>query len=147
MPEPFTAAAARLSGAEFKILTEAASRFDKIAKAAVGRAVGGGSTMMLHGRRNRRRPVQLKTKTDIGKAVLFIEGIPKAQWTWLEDGTKAHAIPKGRRKTFLKFGDGNVRRKVRHPGSTGKRTWTQTVEAFRAEYPEIVTTEVKKALG
>ena len=147
MPEPFTAAAARLSGVEQKILTEAGDRFDEIAKAALGRAVGGGTVMLLHGRGGRRRPVRMGTKSQMGNSVLFVEGTPKAQWTWLEEGTKPHKIPKGRRKTFLKAPSySHPVRGVMHHGSRGKRTWTQTVEAFRDEYPKIVTTQMKKAL-
>ena len=147
MPEPFTAAAATaLSGVERKILLEAADRFDVIAKSTVARSVGGGSAMLLHGRGGRRRAVRLTTRRTVGSSVVFIEGVPAGIWTWLETGTKPHRIPKGRRKTFLSF-NGVVRRSVRHPGTRGKRTWTQTVETFRREYPDIVTTQVKKALG
>jgi hypothetical protein len=144
--EPFTAAAARLSGVEERILREAADRFEDIAKASVGRAVGGGGVWMLHGRGGRRRPVKMGTKSTMGKSVLFVEGTPRAQWTWLEEGTKPHMV--GRRTRFLK-GAGYahpVRGPVRHPGSKGKRTWTQTVETFRKEYQGIVTTQVGKAL-
>jgi len=149
MPEPFTAAAARLSGVEQKILVEAADRFDIIAKESISRAVGGGTVMLLHGRRNRRRPVRMGTKSTMGNSVLFVEGTPKAQWTWLEEGTKPHRMPKGRRKSFLKspsYGH-PVRGPIMHHGSRGKRSWTQTVETFRSEYPKIVTTQVKKVLS
>jgi hypothetical protein len=145
--EPFTAAAARLSGVEERILREAADRFDQIAKASLGRALGGGTVMLLHGRKGKRRPVRMSTKSNLGHSVMFVEGIPHAQWIWLEEGTKPHRIPKGRRKTFISApGYDHPVRSVRHPGSRGKRTWTQTVETFRAEYPKIVTVQVKKAL-
>jgi hypothetical protein len=145
--EPFSAAAARLSGVEERILRESADRFNDIAKASLGRALGGGTVMLLHGRKGRRRPVRMSTKSNLGHSVLFVEGIPHAQWIWLEEGTKGHRIPKGRRKTFLKgAGYGHPVRSLWHPGATGKRTWTQTVETFRAEYPKIVTVQVKKAL-
>ena len=148
MPEPFTAAAARLSGVEEAILREAADRFDVIAKEAVGRAVGGGSVMLLHGRGGRRRAVKMGTKSNVSGTSLFVTGTPKAQWVWLEEGTKPHAIPKGRRRTFLKApGYDHPVRRVMHHGSRGKRTWTQTVETFRAEYRHIVISEVRKALS
>jgi hypothetical protein len=145
--EPFTAAAARLSGVERQIIQEAADRFEDIAKASVGRAVGGGGVWMLHGRGGRRRSVTMGTKATMGNSVVFIEGTPRAQWTWLEEGTKPHRV--GRRTTFLKgAGYGHpVRGPIRHPGARGKRTWTQTVDTFRREYPDIVTTQVKKALS
>jgi hypothetical protein len=93
------------------------------------------------------------TKSEMGHSVLFIEGTPKAQWTWIEEGTKPHSIPKGRgkraRSTFLKspsYGH-PIRGPIMHHGSRGQRAWTRAVEEFRAEYPEIVTTQVKKALS
>jgi hypothetical protein len=147
MPEPFTAAAARLSGVEQKILTQAAVRFDVLAKESLARAVGGGTSMLLHGRGGKRRPVRMGTKAVISGQSMFVNGIPKAQWVWLEEGTKPHRIPKGRRKTFLKApGYDHPVRTVRHPGSRGKRTWSQVLENMRTEYPKVVLTEVKKAL-
>jgi hypothetical protein len=146
--EPFTAAAARLSGVEEAILREAADRFDIIAKESVARVIGGGSVMLLHTRRGR-RPVPMKTKATMGHSVLFIEGTPRAQWTWIEEGTKPHRIPKGRRKTFLKGPSyaHPIRGPIMHHGSRGARAWTRAVDTFRGEYPDIVTTQVKKALN
>lgn len=150
MPEPFTAAAARLSGVDRKILEQAADRFDEVAREAAARVVGYGGVMHLHGRRGRRIPVKMTTKSKVGNEVLFIDGVPKGIWIWLEDGTKAHRIPKGRRRKpkFLKapsYGH-PVRGPIMHPGSTGRRAWTRAVETFRTEYHDIVVEHVRKAL-
>lgn len=146
MTEPFTAAAARLSGVEERILTEAADRFDVLAKEAASRAVGGGYVMLIHGRRNRRTPVKMGTRSNVSGGSVFVVGSPRGPWVWIESGTKAHRIPKGRRRTFLKApGYDHPVRSVQHLGATGKRAWTRAEEQFRTEYPDIVVSEVRKA--
>jgi hypothetical protein len=151
MPEPFTAAAARLSGVEQAILTEAADRFDVIAKDSASRVVGGGATMRLHGRGGRRVPVKLGTKSNISGESLFVNGTPLAQWVWIEEGTKPHSVGRGRRgaPSFLKapsYGH-PIRGPIEHHGSTGARAWTRAVDEFRSEYPDIVIDKVRKALS
>ena len=147
MPEPFTAAAARLSGVEQKILTEAADRFEDIAKASASRVVGGGAVMNLHGRGGSRRGVQLTTKSNISGESLYVNGIPTGMWVWIEDGTGPHRI--GNKRRFLK-GSGYshpVRGPIRHPGARGQHAWTRAVDEFRGEYRDIVVDQVKKALS
>lgn len=146
MPEPFTAAAARLSGVDTKILQEAADRFEEVAREAVSRVVGGGGTMRVHGRGGKRRAVKLTTKSNISGDSMFVNGIPKGMWVWVEDGTRPHSI--GRKGRFLsapRYGH-PVMGPIRHPGSNGQHAWTKAVNEFRQQYPDIVTTQVRKAL-
>lgn len=151
MPEPFTAAAAALSGVERKILDEAADRFQQIARESAARVVGYGGTMHVHGRGGRRRPVKLTTTAKPGHSAVFIEGVPAGMWRWIEDGTQPHQIPKRVSKKKPRFLKGDsyghpIRGPIMHPGSRGQNAWTKAVNTFRAEYPDIVTAQVKKAL-
>ena len=150
MPEPFTAAAARLTGVEQKILEEAADRFDVIATEAAGRVVGGGGTMRIHGRGGRRSAVKLTTRNNISGDAVYINGTPAGPWRWIESGTRSHEIgrPRGGEAVFLKgpsYGH-PIKGPIMHHGSTGRRAWTRAIDVFRDEYPDVVIDVVRKAL-
>ena len=83
-----------------------------------------------------------------------MEGVPSGFWQWKESGTKAHVIrPKKRRRRRGKrsfkvpgpmglpghpvFGP------VTHPGSSGARKWTKTVD----EADEAIDALVRRALA
>jgi hypothetical protein len=150
MPQPYTAAAARLSGVGKAILEAAAERFDVIATEAAARVVGNGGTMRIHGRGGRRSAVRMATRSEISGDALIVNGTPAGPWVWIQSGTRPHEIGKPGRggPTFLKASAyaHPVRGPVMHHGSTGRRAWTRAVETFRDEYPELVAEEVRKAV-
>jgi hypothetical protein len=146
MAEPFSRAAARLSGAEHKILELAATRFEELATESASRVVGGGAVMNMHTRRGR-VPVKLGVRANVSGESVFVTAFPQAQWRWIEEGTKPHSVGRGGRFLSAPRYGHPVRGPISHPGSKGQRAWTRTVTAFRAEYPDIVMNEVRKAIS
>lgn len=150
MSQPYTAAAARLAGAEKAILEAAAERFDVIATESAARVVGNGGTMRIHGRGGRRPAAKMATRSEISGDALIVSGTPAGPWVWIQSGTRPHQIGRPGRggPRFLKASTyaHPVIGPVPHPGSTGRQAWTRAVETFRNEYPELVVTEVRKAL-
>lgn len=68
---------------------------------------------------------KLKVKTSVkGEQTVtgtVTAGKPRGPWTWLEEGTKPHAV-------------GGKFRGARHPGTRGKRTWSRpAVKAIDGE--------------
>ena len=141
-----TGVAAALEQLPIEVVERAVERFDILAKESASRVVGGGATMRMHTRRGR-VGVPLSTKSNMSGGSAYINGVPAAQWRWIEDGTKPHAV--GRRGDFLKGpGYGHpMRAPIGHPGSRGPHAWTRAVEEFRAEFPDIAIEILKEVTG
>lgn len=151
MATTLSGVAARIADLPFAITEAATVRFDEIAKEAASRVVGGGATMRLHGRRGRRVPIKLGTRSNRSGDSVYINGTPAGPWVWIESGTQPHEI--GRRyrgkATFLK-GPAYahpIKGPVMHHGATGRRAWTIAVSTFQDEFRDLAVKQVRGAIS
>lgn len=149
MSTPLTGVAARIAKLPFDITEAAVTRFDEVAKESASRVVGAGATMRLHGRRGRRVPVKLRTRSNRSGDSVYINGSPAGPWVWIESGTKPHEI--GRRRRGVTYLKGPryahpIKGPIIHPGSTGRRAWTIAVSTFQDEFRDLAVTQLKGAL-
>lgn len=158
-PTPLEGAARKIAVLPRRIVEDAAARFDEVARETASRAVGG--ALQIHGRRNRRPTVKLKTYTRLegsgSTARAFVRPSPLGIWVWLESGTAEHEI--GARKARRGGGSSRtakylkapgaahpIRAPITHPGSPGKRVWTRAIATFRAEASDFLVTDLREVI-
>jgi len=145
-----TAITAAVKGMRRELVLEAAARFDELATASAARVVGNGGTMRMHTRKGR-RPVKMATKVakvydrDVTVTAVVV-GNPKAMWVWIEDGTRAHDIGRGRVLSAPGYPH-PVKGPIHHPGSRGQKAWSRAVNEFKVEYPKLALNKVKKKVS
>ena len=157
-----------LSGANYKA-TSAAAAFTKKAVMVNLGTVGRPIIMSRVGKKGRQGRHKVGVRYDIKKSESNCTALVRAfgNMHWLEQGTKAHMIPRGRnQKAFLgrgdfaglrnqkvtarqrkimvfTQGDGEVRTgPVWHPGAAGKRPWARGTMLARKQTPQIFAREV-----
>jgi hypothetical protein len=144
-----TGVAAALTRLPREVLVDAVLGFDKIAQRSAARVVGNGGTMRIHGRRGKRYPARMATKARTSGSgasmTVFIDGVPKGPWVWIESGTKPHDI--GRKGRYLKAPTAKhpIMGPIHHPGTRGHQAWTRAVTEFRHNFPDIAAISLKKA--
>jgi hypothetical protein len=149
--KPLTGVAAALTRLPREVLVDAVLEFDKIAQRSAARVVGNGGTMRIHGRRGKRYPAKMATKARTSgtgaSMTVFIAGVPKGPWVWIESGTKPHDI--GRKGRYLKApgADHPVMGPIVHPGTRGQQAWTRAVLEFRRDFPDIAVKKLREAVN
>src|SRR5262245_41309511 len=155
MPSKLVGVAARLGNLPQGTVTEAVARFDILARESAARVVGNGGVMRMHTRGGKRPAIELRTELQRSgnfgdSAFAFVEGLPRAQWRWIEDGTQPHAVGfrRGGRSTYLKAPNYGhpIRGPISHPGSTGAGAWTRALTEFGKEFPEVVIKNLREAM-
>ena len=74
----------------------------------------GGNSALSHAG-NRKLKIRTKQSGQSVAKGLIEAGAPRAQWFWLEEGTKPHIV-------------GGRYKGARHPGTRGKRTWSRAAK-------------------
>ena len=127
-----------------KVTREAGKLVKKIALEEVKRATGGDGRMsgMGPGRGPKLR-ASTRTRRRGASVTVELRGVPVGAWAILQSGSKSHVISP--RTDFM---GGHLRHPidfpVRHPGHTGRRTWSKVSRRAHAEVPGLAAKLVKE---
>jgi hypothetical protein len=162
---------AKLEKLPGRVVADATAQFVAIAEASAARALHGTNVMNMHVRRRGaatgsrnprtipvRMTVRVKLHGEAAQAWAYLHAFPPGPWAWIESGTTAHLIGKGKirgrglkRKMAAQYVMGGgfdhpVRGPVLHPGSRGKQAWTRAVVEFHAQARVAAVKALKEAL-
>jgi hypothetical protein len=79
-----------------------------------------------------------------GTASVTMKGTPSGFWVWKETGTRPHTIRPRRKKALAGDLGHPVWGAVHHPGTSGKKAWTKTVERAERELQDTVNAALAK---
>ena len=120
-------------------LIAAAKLVKKLADDEARRATGDGD---MHGKKRRAIKLRARDKgirpVDGGRAILIL-GQPAGPWVWVNTGTAAHQIRRRKRGPMKRM-------VVHHPGTRGKRAWSNVIDRSAELVPRIFTDAVREAV-
>ena len=120
-------------------LIAAAKLVKKLADDEARRATGDGD---MHGKKRRAIKLRARDKgirpVDGGRAILIL-GQPAGPWVWINTGTAAHQIRRRKRGPMKRM-------VVHHPGTRGKRAWSNVIDRSHELVPRIFTDAVREAV-
>lgn len=117
---------------------------------AVARELAAGAGMGRIGNALHTTPVDLAVAD--GVATVTVVGAPAGLWVWVEDGTKPHTIAprhrtRGRRRPAMTLPQHPVGVAVHHPGMSGQRLWTTTVDRVDTELVDLILSAIDVSVG